>query len=45
MKSLRKIWEEILRGEGIDLYITILVATILVILNLISFWCKTQKKH
>ena len=36
MKSLRRVWEEIRRGESLDLYITILVATILVILNLIN---------
>lgn len=37
MKSFNKFWEEIRRGENIDLYLTVFAAIILVLLNLTGF--------
>lgn len=37
MKFIIRIWNEIRRGESLDLYITIALAIVLVILNLINF--------
>jgi len=34
MQMLRRIWEEMRRGENIDLYVTVIVAITLVVLNL-----------
>jgi hypothetical protein len=37
MKLLNKFWDEIKRGENIDLYLTVVASIILVILNLTGF--------
>ncbi len=37
MRFLRKIWEDIKQGENLDLYLTVLAALILAILNLVGF--------
>ena len=37
MRFLRRIWDDIKQGENLDLYLTVLAAIVLAILNLAGF--------
>lgn len=37
MQMLRRIWEDVRRGENIDLYLTVGVAIVLALLNVLGF--------